>query len=175
MKAGTSVESRASAVDAFSRYDRELHRFLVRRLGSTRDAADVAQEVYLRLTRLEDLSSVRDPRAYLYGVATHVVLEYRARAQRDPVTFDSDTVENVSRDAAYAAPDTLAERLDTQRRLERALSSLAPTHLAVLVLHKRDGLSYEEVAGKLGLSVHTVHKYVIQAKAQVRLAWSNGE
>ena len=176
MKAEIPLESpKPPVVDAFSRYDKELHRFLLRRLGSARDVADVAQEVYLRLTRLESLSWVRDPRAYLYGVASHVVLEYRARSQRDPVTYDSEAVESVAEDGPHTSPDLLAERLDMQRRLERALSQLAATHLAVLVLHKRDGLSYEEVAAKLQLSVHTVHKYVVQAKAQVRLAWNDEE
>jgi RNA polymerase sigma-19 factor, ECF subfamily len=63
----------------------------------------------------------------------------------------------------------LADRLNLQQQLERALSQLPSTHAAVLLAHKRDGLSYEEVAAKLNLSVHTVEKYVTQAKARIRL------
>jgi RNA polymerase sigma factor (sigma-70 family) len=164
---------RAPAVTAFAEYGKELHRFLLRRLGSAQDAADIAQEVYLRLTRLESVDWIREPRAYLYGVASHVVYEFRLRLRRDPVTFDSSAVEGVADDLGHSSADVMGDRLDAQRRLERALSGLPPTHLAVLVLHKRDGMSYEEVARKLRLSVHTVHKYVVQAKAQVKLRWND--
>jgi DNA-directed RNA polymerase specialized sigma24 family protein len=42
----------------------------------------------------------------------------------------------------------------------------------VLIAHKHRGLSYEEVAVELGLSVHTVEKYVTQAKALIRtMTW----
>lgn len=160
---------------AFEKYERELHRFLARRLQRAQDAADLAQEVYLRLTRLENADWVRKPQAYLYGVAAHVVSEFRMRAERDPVDFDSESFERVAASPEQAMPDQLAEQLDDQRQLERILAQLPPTHLAVLLLHKRDGLSYEEVAEKLQLSVHTVHKYVVQAKAQVKMQWQGLE
>ena len=159
------------AAPAFEQYAAELHRFLLHRLQRSQDAADLAQEVYLRLTRIENLDWVRKPRAYLYGVASHVVSEFRMRMQRDPVTFDSEAVERLADDSECATPEDLGEQLDAQRGLQRILAQLPPTHLAVLLLHKRDGLSYEEVARELGLSVHTVHKYVTQAKAQVKLKW----
>jgi RNA polymerase sigma factor (sigma-70 family) len=65
--------------------------------------------------------------------------------------------------------DPMPEQLE--RQLENALRELLPTHLAVLLLHKRDGLSYEAVAERLGISVHTVRKYLYQARTQVRARW----
>jgi RNA polymerase sigma-19 factor, ECF subfamily len=165
-------QRRAHAVgSAFEKYAAELHRFLLHRLQRSQDAADLAQEVYLRLTRLESTDWIRKPRAYLYGVASHVVSEFRMRTQRDPVMFDSEAVERLAEDPECVTPDNLGDGVDAQRGLQQILAQLPPTHLAVLMLHKRDGLSYEEVARELGLSVHTVHKYVTQAKAQVKLKW----
>jgi RNA polymerase sigma-70 factor (ECF subfamily) len=66
----------------------------------------------------------------------------------------------------------MAERLNLQQQIDRALAQLPPTHAAVLLCHKRDGLSDEEVAEKLGLSIHTVEKYVTQAKSKIRtMSW----
>lgn len=160
---------------AFEKYQKELHRFLVRRLRDRQDAADLAQEVYLRLVRVENTDWVRKPQAYVYGVASHVVSEYRMRSEKESVTFDSQAVERVAEHPSQMAPDELADQLALERQLERVLGKLPPTHLAVLLLHKRDGLSYEEVAQKLDLSVHTVQKYLFQAKAQIRTAWENEE
>ena len=64
--------------------------------------------------------------------------------------------------------DDLIERLNLQQQLERALTRLPTTHARVLLAHKHRGLSYQEVAAELGLSLHTVEKYVTQAKARTR-------
>jgi RNA polymerase sigma-19 factor, ECF subfamily len=65
-------------------------------------------------------------------------------------------------------PDELAHRLDVQRQLRAALATLPPALLAVLLLHKRDGYSYDEIAVKLGLSVRKIESYLAQAKSRLR-------
>ena len=56
----------------------------------------------------------------------------------------------------------------TERQVEEALAQLTPNRLAVLLLERRDGLSLRQIAGKLGLSMHTVKKYSVEALAHVR-------
>jgi RNA polymerase sigma factor (sigma-70 family) len=65
--------------------------------------------------------------------------------------------------------DRLEDFVSIQQQIEAALAKLPPMQAAVLVLHKRDGLSYEEVAQKLGLKVETVHKYLTQARLKIRM------
>ena len=161
-------------ISAFRHYRRELHRYLLRRLRKPQDVDDLAQEVYLRLLRHDDAKLVRKPLAYLYGIASHVVADYRIETEheREHLTFDSDAGEHWAEQPSSVLPDDLADRLNLAQQLERALAQLPPTHAAVLLAHKRDGLSYEEVAKKLGLSIHTVEKYVTQAKARIRtMSW----
>jgi RNA polymerase sigma factor (sigma-70 family) len=147
----------------FARYTRELHRYLVRRLRRPADVDDLSQEVYLRLLRMNQNRLVHKPLAYLYGVAAHVVADFHKRNHELASSEESsDVVEQL-------LPDNLAERLNLQQQLERALAQLPPMHAAVLLAHKRDGLSYEEVAQELNLSVHTVAIYVKQAKARIRM------
>ncbi len=175
MQTESSKQTDGLAGTALEKYRKDLHRFLVRRLQHAEDAADLAQEVYLRLLRVENSEWVRKPQAYLYGVAAHVVFEYRMRTEKEPVTFDSEVMEQLAENPAGVQPDELGDRLGLERQLERLLGTLPPTHLAVLLLHKRDGLSYEEVARKLQLSVHTVQKYIFQAKARIRMEWQRQE
>jgi RNA polymerase sigma-70 factor (ECF subfamily) len=49
------------------------------------------------------------------------------------------------------------------------LQQLPPAHQLVLLLVKRDGLSYTEAASAAGLSVHTIEKYVVEARARLRV------
>lgn len=157
-------------ISAFRHYRRELHRYLLRRLRKPQDVDDLAQEVYLRLLRHDESKCVHKPLAYLYGIASHVVADYRIDEEQDReyLMFASENEESWPGDPDGVLPDDLSDRLNLQQQLERALAQLPPTHAAVLIAHKRDGLSYEEVAAKLGLSIHTVEKYLTQAKARIR-------
>ena len=61
----------------FQQYHQELHGYLVNRLrGHSLDAADIAQETYLRLLRMKNTDVIENPHAYVYRVAGHVWLDY---------------------------------------------------------------------------------------------------
>jgi len=162
-------------------YNRELHRFLMRRLRHPQDVDDLAQEVYERILRIDEEKTIKKPLAYLYGIASHVLADFRIEEEiernviRDELSEATDSDGNAIRgcgDNFYVLPDDMEDRLNLQQQIDKAMAQLPPTHAAVLLAHKRDGLSYEETAEKLGLSVFTVEKYMCQAKARVRtMSW----
>jgi RNA polymerase sigma-70 factor (ECF subfamily) len=164
-------ESVPFAFDAssFRTYEKQLHRYLLRRLMQRQDAEDLAQEVYLRLLRVDAGKRVQKPVAYIFGIASHVVADFKSESRQGHVRLDDGDVEP---DERASSPDDLADRLNLQQQLERAFARLPQTHAKVLIAHKHRGLSYEEVAVELGLSIHTVEKYVTQAKALIRtMTW----
>jgi len=154
---------------AFREHAGELQRFLARRVAHAQDADDLAQEVFARLLRVRNADLVRNPLSYLLGIATHVVREFRQRKQHERVLFDSDLTDDLcDRSEQFEAPG-MAEQLELRERLDKALKQLPPAHQLVLLLVKRDGLSYSEAAGAAGLSVHTIEKYVVEARARLRV------
>jgi RNA polymerase sigma factor (sigma-70 family) len=155
-----------------TQYHKALHRFLMQRLNSAEDAADLAQEVYLRMLRVENRELVRSPRDYLYGIASHVVYQFRLRARREVVTFDSEALEHLSENPPEVSPDELMERVGLQRQLEWALAQLPATQRVVFLLRKRDRLSNKQIAERLHLSAHTVKKYLFQAQSRMRTLWA---
>lgn len=160
------------ATSTFGRYRRELHRYLMKRLRRPQDVDDLAQEVYLRLITLSDEKVIEKPLAYLYGVASHVLADHMFAMKERCVIDWSKDADDCMESPACVLPDDLADRLNLQQQIDKAMAQLPPTHAAVLLAHKRDGLSYDECAEKLGLSIHTVEKYVTQAKARVRtIGW----
>lgn len=161
------------ATSTFGRYRRELHRYLMRRLRQPQDVDDLAQEVYMRLLRLDDEKCIHKPLAYLYGVASHVLADFHIEVESEREAIDRyENVEDWYDSPVCVLPDDLADRLNLQQQIDKAVAQLPPTHAAVLLAHKRDGMSYEEVAEKLGLSIHTVEKYVTQSKARIRtMSW----
>lgn len=157
------------AGSACEQYHAELHRFLMRRLQSSHHAQDLAQEAYLRLLRVERAELVRQPRAYLYRIAVNLISEFRLRARREPIVFDSDAFAEAAEHAADPPADE-GERVADAEQIELILDQLPPLYRAIFVLRKRDGLSYQEIAQQLEISVHTVKKYLARAVAKCRSA-----
>jgi len=154
---------------AFRDHAVELQRFLARRVAHAQDADDLAQEVFARLLRVHDAELIRNPLSYLLGIATHVVREFRQRKQHERVLFDSALADDLCEDPEHAAAQGAAEQLELRERLDKALRQLPAAHQLVLLLVKRDGLSYAEAARTTGLSVHTIEKYVVEARARLRV------
>jgi len=159
---------RRFARSAFEKYTVELHRFLLRRIRRPADADDLVQEVFMRLLRMDQADRVRKPLAYLYGIAFHVVREFQMKEEQDRVICDSSTLEQLTEHPGDLSNDDFADRLHLQRQLSKALLQLPPGQRAVLLLVKRDGLSHEEAARVAGLTVQTVEKYVVNAKARLK-------
>ncbi len=159
------------AVSACKTYTRELHRYLARRLQNRQDADDLAQEVFARLLRVKNVDLIRNPLAYILGIAAHVVREFRDHEEHQCVVFSSDIAESVGEisESTDAGSANGSERLELQAAIDDALKQLPPTHQVVLVLVKRDGLSYQEAAKATGLSVHTIEKYLVEGRAKLRI------
>jgi len=147
---------------AFDQFHDGLHRYLLRRLHSSENAADLAQEVYLRLLRFADDELIRCPEAYVYRVAFNVLYEFKLHERRNRVAFDSEALEQITEklpDEA-ASPDELCDQQRRERRLEEVLGELPPMQRSVFLLAKRQDMPHEEIASKLDLSMHTVRKYL---------------
>ena len=152
---------------------RELFGYLLRRLGNESDVQDLAQEAYLRLLRVEKGDLIRNPRAYLFRIAANLVYEFRMKEGRS-APFDGDPQPEIDAAPTPTSLEGSLESRDTLRHLGRVLQDQPPLYRAVLLMRKRDGMSHDEIAEKLGVSVHTVRKYLTRAVAECRAALKTG-
>ena len=147
-------------------YREELQRYLLRRLSrSGLDAGDITQETFLRLLRVEHTELIRKPRAYLYRVAVNVIREFQLKEQDSPL---HGAVDIVATEDAIPAPSNSIDRVEHASSLTAALEGLPEMQRAALLLFKRDGKSYQEIAQELNLSSHTVKKYLFLAASHCR-------
>ena len=153
-------------------YAPRLYSFLVFRLGNKDDAMDLAQEAYLRLLRLDKSKIIEKPESYLFRIASNLANEFSMHARRTPPMVGYEAMQDVEGDGDGDSFERSLEHRQAIRRLEHILGKLPPVYRSVLLLRKRDGLSREEIAAELGLSVHTVKKYLARAAARCREEWT---
>lgn len=142
----------------------ELRRFLSARLRNAADLPDLVQEIYLRLLRLKNHDAIRNPQAYLYTIASHVLHQHALRRAVTPDTMDPLDVVNALH--ATTAPDNPAEEADIEQRLEalgRSLEEHSPRAYAVLLMYRCEGLTFKEIAQRLGVSSVMARKYLARA------------
>jgi len=147
-----------------ARWNGQLTRFLGRRLHSQVDAEDLAQEVYLRLLRIEHLEEIEQLQAYVYQVARNIAAEWSARAQQ---TYPHSS-EELDALIELTTPESLVGEAIESRQLDLALQELRVTSRAAVYLKLRDGKTHEEIAAHLGVSPRMVRKYLTEGYADLR-------
>jgi DNA-directed RNA polymerase specialized sigma24 family protein len=115
--------------------------------------------------------SVRDPHAYLFKAALNVLSDANKKAQADReriISCDPQMLERYAQEQGLEScgPDSSAAMNDSTE-LGRAFRRLPRTAQEAWA-HKRDGLSYKEIARKMNVTDHTVKKYISTALQGMR-------
>jgi RNA polymerase sigma-70 factor (ECF subfamily) len=144
-----------------------LQGWLRRRLGNGADAADLAQDTFLRILGARDLAAVQEPRAYLTTVAKGVLVNWYRR----------QALERAYLEALAALPDPVAPSpeqralvLETLHEIDAMLDALAPLVRRTFLMSQLDGMKYEEIAQQLEVSLTSVKRYMAQAFRQCLVA-----
>ncbi|MGH3430920.1 MAG: RNA polymerase sigma factor [Terriglobales bacterium] len=170
------TEARQSFVSGIAtRYGNRLRQFFRLRLRNAADAPDLAQEVFLRLMRVEHHETIRSPEAYLFTVASHVLHQHTLRQANIHASLD---ISEMFAELQLTDGDDPAERAAGQQKLgelERALTQMPAKLSAALLLHRIGGLTIEEIGRELGVSRPAAKKYLARALVQCRDALEEGD
>ena len=146
----------------------QLQRFLVARVRNVADVPDMVQEVYLRMLRVPNVESIRSPEAYLFTVAQHVIYQHSLSQSATPPLVELTQILKTPPAPSEADPALEADALQCLENLQRALDELSPKIRATFLLHRRDGLSIEEIGTRLSISRGMVKKYLMKALMHFR-------
>lgn len=138
-----------------------VHRRCARLLGDPDRADDATQEVFLRVVASAQRLDATHAASLLWQVATRVCLNRLRSQRRDRVALAGDLL------TAIADLPDAAESLGARALLERLFQREPPSTRVMAVLHFVDGLTLEETAAEVGLSVSGVRKRLRGLKARL--------
>jgi RNA polymerase sigma-70 factor, ECF subfamily len=179
-----SDSARGQLLELYRNYLGLLARIQIgRRLQGKVDPADMVQETFLEAHRQfnrfrggSEMELTAWLRAILAGVLSHLVRRYFGTQGRD-VRLErelADDLEHSSRflDRGLASPESSPSQRASRREqavlLADALNQLPPDYREVLILRHLQGLTFPEVAGRMGRTVDSVEKLWVRALPRLR-------
>lgn len=145
-----------------------LTAFFRRRIRAKPDAADLAQEVYLRMLRVKNTADLLNPEGYLFTVASNLAKEHALLERRRGLMFDAEDSAIARELVELPHFEQDADMAIRVKRLEAVLAQLSPKCRAAVLLQFKHGLSYDEIGKRLGVSRNMVKKYLSQGLAHCR-------
>ncbi len=156
--------ARADQLEAWAdTYGREIHAYLWRMLGDLQDADDCLQETFLRALRSRGAAPIREPRAWLYAIATNTARSQLRRRRKEQAGRAAVEVD-------LTAPEGVAAR-DRWEAVRKVVEGLPSKQRQALLLRRYQGLSYDEVARVLGGSAQAARANVYQAVLKLKKAF----
>ncbi|WP_312409259.1 sigma-70 family RNA polymerase sigma factor [Comamonas sp.] len=151
-----------------------LQAWLRRRLGDAHQAADLAQDTFVRLlspaagsseaaATAQPAAALRAPRAYLATVAKHVLVNHLRRQSLEQAYLQALAV---LPEPEAISPERQLLILQALQAVDAMLDALPPKVRAVFILSQIEGLTYAEIAEALGVGLRSVKRYMAQAMAE---------
>ena len=149
-------------VEALShRYGPMVLRRCRRLLGDEQEALDACQDVFVRIVQRRARLEGRYPSSLLYRVATNVCLNRLRDRRREPSTRDEAVLYEIARAEEPGGAS------DARLLLDRLFGRHPESSRTIAVLHYVDGLTLEEVADEIGMSVSGVRKRLRALRASL--------
>ncbi|MFP5267825.1 MAG: sigma-70 family RNA polymerase sigma factor [Acidobacteriota bacterium] len=184
------TELKAGSEQAFAlllgQYSHPIYSLMRRTLRDPADAADVTQEVFVKVFRkISSFHGEASLRTWIYRIALHEASNQRrwwSRHKRQELTIDAQ-LENDEGEffcmadalaAKDASPYECFEHAQLGEQVLAALRTLPEAFREVVVLREVEGFGYEEIAEMLDVNLGTVKSRLMRGRAALREALRQG-
>ncbi len=166
IKAGNMI-----AFDAlYKNYSKKLFNFAYSILKSQEESENIVQDVFLKLwesrAKVEKDSSVK---SYLFSIAYNSTISILRKKIKN-----NEFIEYLkSLQEPYEEPALIYEYKELTDKLHNIVLQLPLRQKEIYILHKEEGLTYQDIAEKLNISINTVENHMSRALKTVRLKLGN--
>jgi len=154
--------------DLYRRYAPDVFRFALYLCGHRSEAEDIASETFARVWTSRDRLRLPTVKAYLFTIARNLHRQgWRGRSRRE--ALDPEMADPAP------GPHELADGRAQLARVLAALQELPEVDRAAVLMRAQDGMSYDEIAAALGLSLVAVKVKEHRARLKLALLAGGGE
>jgi RNA polymerase sigma-70 factor (ECF subfamily) len=186
-EAALVADLKAGSEEAFgiliAQYHQPLYSLIARSLTDPADAADITQEVFIKVFRsIRGFHGESSLRTWLYRIAVHEASNQRrwwSRHKKQEMTIDSPVESSDSGDEGISLAATLADRGDSpfecaaqaevKEQVETALRQVPEAFRTVVVLREIEGFAYDEIAEILNVNIGTVKSRLTRGRSALRV------
>lgn len=154
------IQCKSVVQTLYSTHHNWLNTWLRSRLGNAADAADLAQDTFVRLLQKTERFELKAPRAFLRTIARGLVIDHWRREEIQRAYLES--IAHLPEALAPSA-ETRAVVLELLEKVAFLLDGLKPNVRKAFLLAQCDGLAYKQIARQMGVSVRSVERYIAQA------------
>lgn len=153
-----------SVKETIAQYHESLIRFLRQRLRVKEDAADVAQEAYIRMMQYEGSRQIKSPSSMLFRIAINVANDF-GRSEQARRASSQCSLDGLDLASDRATPEREIAAEQDLELLYEAIEHLPPKCQRVFLLSRAKRMTYPEIARHCGISVKMVEKHISHALA----------
>lgn len=162
--------------EVVTRYKAKVYNYIYRMTGSSDDAEDLTQEVFIRMyTSIDSFRRQSSLSTWLFRIASNLCVDRFRRSKTRTATYSLDEpVGGSENDGGHEVADTtyepqrLLENIEMAEQIQLALAQLPEKLRAALILHDVEGLPYEEIAQVVGCPLGTVKSRLFNARMLLR-------
>lgn len=136
-------------------YSKRLYRFLVYTFGSSVDAEDVTQNVFLKLWEECSRFNQKNIKSLIFTMGKNMSINHIKKHKRQGSFVFSDRV--------FSNPELQLEEKEFNKKLIQSIEQLNENERLVFMMSRMDDLSYKEIAIHLNISQKTVEKRMHRA------------
>jgi RNA polymerase sigma-70 factor (ECF subfamily) len=148
----------ADFTELYEQYAQDVFRFALYLTGNRSDAEDITAETFVRAFAAPDRIRAATVKSYLLTIGRNLFLQsLRQRGKHDPLPED-----------VHDPARSISQQIETKAELEATLANLQrlpDVDRAALLMRASHGLSYQDIAQALGISISSAKVKVHRARA----------
>lgn len=163
-----TADARRNLVDAlYRKYSRALSRFLQRQRLKPDEVSDIVQETYCRLQQSGSVANIRNPRAFIFRIASNLRFNSR-KARRSALEKDLLDIDSVELSSDEPGPYRSFKSQQDLAIVREAFEELPPKCREAFIMNRFEGMTFPQIAVELDVSVSMIEKHVAHAVAHLR-------
>jgi RNA polymerase sigma-70 factor (ECF subfamily) len=159
-------------------YHTSIFHVAYRMLGDTAEAADVVQEIFLKVFRnINGFKGEAALKTWIFRIAFSEILNrlrwWKRRHRFSTISLDDNHNGNGNGNGyqlsdSHPTPEQALQYKERELAIQQALGKLSNDHRSIIILRDIQGFSYGEIADVLGISTGTVKSRLARARADLK-------